>query len=80
MARESVIDVRAEVVQAQRRIRRHIRETPLECSLRLGERADCDATVVLGDFIGGKASGPGRNYQIALADLARGKRQGGGIA
>jgi threonine dehydratase len=42
-----VIDVRAEVLEAEGRIREHIRRTPVEESIWLGDRAGCDVYLKL---------------------------------
>lgn len=46
-SRELVLDIRTEVLQAERRIRPHIRETPLEYSLTLSKIGNCNAFLKL---------------------------------
>lgn len=46
-AKGLLVDVREEVLQAERRIRTHIRETPLDYSFRLSERAGCNVFLKL---------------------------------
>ena len=47
MTSTSVLDIRSEVLEAEDRIRLHIRQTPLEPSLVLGHRAGCEVYLKL---------------------------------